>query len=122
MSLSSKTEALSLNLPNIFCFNIPISHKDQILSNLEEFAFKDLMASFLIANTTSDFLFIRPSGNPIDAQGFAEMRSSGDLVLETAEITKVHKFDFFVTTLLCVYSLWVQSLLIKGLQIMICQQ
>ena len=71
-----------------------MADKDQIISILEEFASKDRMGSFLIDNTTSDFLFIRPSGNPINAKGFAEMWSSGDLVLETVEITKIHKFDF----------------------------
>ena len=64
------------------------------------------MGSFLIDNTTSDFLFIRPSGNPIDAKGFAEMWSSGDLVLETTEITKVHKFDFLCDDVaMCVFTL-----------------
>tara|TARA_Y100001968_G_scaffold264185_1_gene252981 strand:+ start:122 stop:328 length:207 start_codon:yes stop_codon:yes gene_type:complete len=50
------------------------------------------MGSFFF-NSTSDFLFIRPSGNPIDAKCFQEMWSSGDLVLESAEITKLHKFE-----------------------------
>ena len=83
-----------------------MADKDQILSILEEFASKDRMGSFLIDNTTSDFLFIRPSGNPIDAKGFAEMWSSGDLVLETAEITKVHKFDFLCNDVaMCVFTM-----------------
>jgi len=83
-----------------------MADKDQIISILEEFASKDRMGSFLIDNTTSDFLFIRPSGNPIDAKGFAEMWSSGDLVLETAEITKVHKFDFLCDDVaMCVFTM-----------------
>ena len=71
-----------------------MADKDQILSILEKFASKDRMGSFLIDNTTSDFLLIRPSGNPIEVKGLAQMWSSGDLVLATAEITKVRKFDF----------------------------
>ena len=33
------------------------------------------MASFFVNNATLDFLFIRPSGNPIDAKGFEQMIS-----------------------------------------------
>tara|TARA_B100000965_G_C19398043_1_gene672070 strand:+ start:294 stop:551 length:258 start_codon:yes stop_codon:yes gene_type:complete len=51
------------------------------------------MGSFFSDNTTPDFLFIRPSGNPIDAKGFQDMSSSGDLVLESAEITMLYKFE-----------------------------
>jgi len=54
------------------------------------------MCRFFIENGTTDFLFIRPSGNTIDAKGFEEMWSSGDLILEHAEITKIHKFEFFL--------------------------
>ncbi len=42
---------------------------------------------------TPDFLFIRPIRYPIDANGIQNMWSSGDLVLESAEITKVYKFE-----------------------------
>ncbi len=83
-----------------------MSDKAQILLLLEDFASKDRMGSFLINNTTPDFRFIRPSGNPIDAEGFAEMWSSGDLVLETSEITKIHKLDFFgEDAAMCVFTL-----------------
>ena len=83
-----------------------MSDKEQILLMLREFASKDRMDSFLINNTTPDFLFIRPSGNPINAKGFADMWSSGDLVLEAAEITKIHKFDFYNEDVaMCVFTL-----------------
>ncbi len=36
------------------------------------------MASFFVHNSTPDFLFIRPSGNPIDAIGFEQM-ITGDI-------------------------------------------
>ena len=52
------------------------------------------MASFFVKNATPDFLFIRPSGNPINAQGFEQM-NSGDVVQEKAEITKIPLFEFF---------------------------
>ena len=45
-------------------------------------------------NATPDFLFIRPSGNPINAQGFQKMMKSDDVVQEKAEITKIHRFGF----------------------------
>jgi len=51
-------------------------------------------------------LFIRPSGNPIDAKGFQDMWSSGDLSLESAEITKVHKFELLSSNAaMCVFTL-----------------
>jgi len=83
-----------------------MSAKEQILSILEAFASTERMGSFFVDNATQDFLFIRPSGNPIDAKGFKEMWSSGDLVLESAEITKVHKFDFLgPDAAICVFTL-----------------
>ena len=64
------------------------------------------MGSFFLDNATPDFLFIRPSGNPIKAKGFLDMWSSRDLVLESAEITKVHKFELFCSNAaMCVFTL-----------------
>ena len=42
------------------------------------------MASFFLDNATPDFLFIRPSGNPIDAKGFEQI------------ITGYYLFDLFI--------------------------
>ena len=73
-------------------------------------------SNFFLKNATSDFLFIRPSGNPIDAKGFQEMWSSGDLVLESAEITKVHKFELFgQNAAMCVFTLG-SKFTYKGMQ------
>ena len=83
-----------------------MSSKEEILSILEAFASTDRMGSFFLDNATPDFLFIRPSGNPIDAKGFQEMWSSGDLVLESAEITQVHKFELLGSNFtMCVFTL-----------------
>ena len=61
---------------------------------------------FFLEKATSDFLFIRPIGNPIDAKGFQEMWSLEDLVLESAEITKVHKFELCgQNAAMCVFTL-----------------
>ena len=83
-----------------------MSSKEEILSILKTFASTERMGTFFIDNATPDFLFIRPSGNPIDAKGFQEMWSSGDLVLESAEITKVHKLDLLSPDVaMCVFTL-----------------
>ena len=83
-----------------------MSSKEEILSILEAFASTERMGSFFLENATPDFLFIRPSGNPIDAKGFQEMWSSGDLVLQSAEVTKVHKFELLGSdAAMCVFSI-----------------
>ena len=82
-----------------------MTDKETILSLLNEFANPEKMASFFIHNATSDFLFIRPSGNPINAEGFEKM-NSGDVVQEKAEITKIHKFEFLSADVaMCVFTL-----------------
>ena len=52
--------------------------KKKIISLLNEFANPKKMASFFVENATPDFLFIRPSSNPIDAKGFEQM-ITGDI-------------------------------------------
>ena len=47
-----------------------MNDKEAIISLLNEFANPKKMAQFFVDNATPDFLFIRPSGNPIDAKGF----------------------------------------------------
>ena len=87
-------------------FTLSMSPEEEIHSILKDFASTERMGSFFIDNATSDFLFIRPSGNPIDAKGFQEKWSSGDLVIESAEITKVHKFELLGTdAAMCVFTL-----------------
>ena len=70
-----------------------MNDKETIISLLNEFANPRKMASFFVNYATSDFLFIRPSGNPIDAKGF-EQTITSDIVQEKAEITKMHRFEF----------------------------
>ena len=53
-------------------------------------------SSFLIPNATKDFLAIRPSGNPISAQGLVGMFDSKDLVAESSELIKITKLKFRV--------------------------
>tara|TARA_B100001989_G_scaffold216541_1_gene167421 strand:+ start:436 stop:822 length:387 start_codon:yes stop_codon:yes gene_type:complete len=82
-----------------------MTDKETILSLLCEFANPEKMASFFINNATSDFLFIRPSGNPINAEGFEKMISC-DVVQERAEITKIHRLEFLSDNFcLCIFTL-----------------
>ena len=75
------------------CPFIFMNDKETIISLLNEFANPKKMASFFVNNATPDFLFIRPSGNPIDAKGFEQMITD-EIVQEKAEITKIHRFEF----------------------------
>ena len=82
-----------------------MTDKETILSLLNEFANPEKMASFFVNNATSDFLFIRPSGNPINAEGFENM-ISGDVVQEKAEITKIHRLEFLSENIvMCIFTL-----------------
>ena len=82
-----------------------MTDKETILSLLNEFANPEKMASFFVDNATSDFLFIRPSGNPINAEGFEKM-VSGEVVQEKAEITKIHRLEFLSDNVsLCIFTL-----------------
>ena len=63
------------------------------------------MASFFVNNATSKFLFIRPSGNPIDAEAFEKMISE-DIFQESSEITKIHRFEFLSEKIvMCIFTL-----------------
>ena len=83
-----------------------MNDKETIISLLNEFANPKKMASFFVNNATSDFLFIRPSGNPIDAKGFEQMITD-EIVQEKAEITKIHRFEFLSEkiVMLCIFTL-----------------
>ena len=60
---------------------------------IQGFADRAQNKTFLPANTTNDFLAIRPSGNPITAQGLAGMYDSDDLVIELSELVKIHRLE-----------------------------
>jgi len=52
--------------------------------------------SFLIPNVTEDFLAVRPSGNPISAQGLVGMFDIKDFVQNHQNISKPMKLKFTV--------------------------
>ena len=80
--------------------------KDKIIELLEGFSANDY-GEFLLENSTKDFLFIRPSGNPIDASGFMKMVTSGDLSCDGyTDIKKIHKLEFLSDDVaMCVFTL-----------------
>ena len=82
-----------------------MNDKETIISLLNDFANPEKMASFFVDNSTPDFLFIRPSGNTIDAKGFEQM-ISGDIVQEKSEITKIHRLEFLSENIvMCIFTL-----------------
>ena len=83
-----------------------MTDKEKIISLLDELANPAKMGSFFVDNATSSFLFIRPSGNPLDAKGFEKMMTSGDVVQEKSEITKIHRFEFLSENIvMCIFTL-----------------
>ena len=83
-----------------------MSDKEKIISLLDDLATPEKMGSFFVKNATSDFLLIRPSGNPIDAAGFEKMMTSGDVIQEKAEINKIHRFEFLSANIvMCIFTL-----------------
>ena len=82
------------------------SDEEKIIHLLENFTASDY-GGFLLDNATKDFLFIRPSGNPIDASGFIEMRTSGYLSCDGyTDIKKIRKLEFLSDDVaMCVFTL-----------------
>ena len=62
-------------------------------------------SSFLIPNVTEDFLAVRPSGNPISAQGLVRMFDNKDLVAESSELIKNHKIEIYGEIAYAVFTL-----------------
>ena len=82
-----------------------MTDQETIISLLNEFSNPKNMASFFVKNATQDFLFIRPSGNPLDAKGFEQMITD-DVVQEKAEITKIHRLEFLSEqAVMCIFTL-----------------
>ena len=61
----------------------------------------------MLDSATKDFLFIRPSGNPIDALGFIKMKTSGELSCDGyTDIKKICKLEFLSNDVaMCVFTL-----------------
>ena len=83
-----------------------LSDEEKIIQLIDNFTANDY-GEFLINNATKDFLFIRPSGNPIDASGFIKMRTSGDLSCDGyTDIKKIRKLEFLSDeVVMCIFTL-----------------
>ena len=78
--------------------------QDEILSLLENLAAAEYYHEFLRENGTKDLLFIRPSGNPIDADGFKKMTLCGDVKDNYSEIIEIYKLEFLSdASAMCVF-------------------
>ena len=71
------------------------SDSQQLEALIQSFVDSSQNKTFLPANTTNDFLAIRPSGNPITAKGLAGMYDSDDLVIELSELVKIHRLEAY---------------------------
>ena len=69
------------------------SDSQQIQALIKGFANRAENKSFLTSNVTEDFLAIRPSGNPITAEGLIGMYNNADLVVELSELVKIHRLE-----------------------------
>ena len=69
------------------------SDSQQIEALIQGFTDSAQNKTFLPANTKNDFLAIRPSGNPITAEGLEGMYDSADLVIELSELVKIHRLE-----------------------------
>ena len=91
------------------------SDEQKIIQLLDNFTANDY-GDFLVNNATNDFLFIRPSGNPIDAVGFIEMRTSGAVLDGYSDVIKIRKLEFLaIDVAICVFTLR-SSFVYKGIQ------
>ena len=83
-----------------------ISDEEKIIQLIENFTANDY-GEFLLDNATKDFLFIRPSGNPIDALGFIKMKTSGELSCDGyTDVKKIRKLEFLSDDVaMCVFTL-----------------
>ncbi len=70
-----------------------ISDSQQIETLIQDFANIANNKSFLLSHVTDDFLAIRPSGNPITAEGLVSMYNNADLVVDHSELVKIHRLE-----------------------------
>ena len=83
-----------------------IIDEEKIIQLIDNFTANDY-GEFLLDNATKDFLFIRPSGNPIDALGFIKMKTSGELSCDGyTDVKKIRKLEFLSDDVaMCVFTL-----------------
>ncbi len=72
-----------------------VTKEDAIRALITDFCSIEKNIEVITTRTTSDFRFIRPSGNPVDAKGFVNMYASGDLVMHVVGLSKIHRLDVY---------------------------
>ncbi|HSG02461.1 MAG TPA: DUF3804 family protein [Marinobacterium sp.] len=75
----------------------------EIRNLLEKVSSPERFGDYFLTHGTEDFIFIRPSGNPLDAQGFSDMFNSGDVIIHESKLIKVERLNIYddVATALC---------------------
>ena len=69
------------------------SDSQQLEALIQGFTDRAQNKTFLTTNVTDDFLAIRPSGNPITAEGLVGMYDNADLVINLSELVKIHRLE-----------------------------
>ncbi|MEE2999705.1 MAG: DUF3804 family protein [Pseudomonadota bacterium] len=69
--------------------------KNEIMTLLEEYTTSNERGSLFLTCATNDFKFIRPSGNPIDSKGYANMFESGEIQITASALSKMHKLEVY---------------------------
>ena len=77
----------------------------EIRSLLQEFASAERAGDFFLDHGTDDFIFIRPSGNPLDAEGFSAMFQSGDLTLHDSELIALERLNCHGNVAIAVFTM-----------------
>mgnify|MGYP001361649373 FL=1 len=77
----------------------------EIRSLLQEFASATRTGDFFLDHGTDDFVFIRPSGNPLDAEGFSAMFQSGDLTVHDSELIALERLNFHANIAITVFTM-----------------
>lgn len=74
------------------------SDTDEINTLLSTYSDIHESGKIFLTTATDDFKFVRPSGNPVDAEEYARMFESGDVVVTASKLAKIHKIDVFGDT------------------------
>ncbi len=77
----------------------------EIRSLLQTFASTERTDDFFSDHGTEDFIFIRPSGNPLDAEGFSAMFQSGDLTIHDSELIALERLNFHGNIAIAVFTM-----------------
>ncbi|HBX26615.1 MAG TPA: elongation factor Tu [Gammaproteobacteria bacterium] len=77
----------------------------EIRSLLQEFASAKRTGDFFLDHGTDDFIFVRPSGNPLDAEGFSAMFQSGDLTVHDSELIALERLNFHANIAIAVFTM-----------------